>query len=319
MTENKTDPKAQAEKIAERIVSGIKWTGDLEGFCTCPGDDSHTTKTAGKDCKIYLDGTPTIYCFHQGCQQEVEEASRRLRAALGDAGLHFDAAERKPGKGDNDRIGQIREKERIRKKAEALRERVLQLFPWPYEQMAKDSPVALKDNLADHWKLLLGLFRPEDVVWIGEKTDSGRPQHAANFKKVQDWLKDQKVPGPFTCPATFKPGSQSRSNEQVLTRRFLVVESDTLDKDQVGAVFRWIQTQVELPLRAIVDTAGKSLHGWFNFPNLETEDDLRAILPALGCDVGMFRASQPCRLPSFERTEGEFQRLIYLQENKTRE
>ena len=200
-----------------------------------------------------------------------------------------------------------------------MRDRFFKLFPWPYDQIIKDSPVALKANVADHWKLLLNLFHQEDVVWIGEKTDSGQPKHADNFKRVQNWLKGQTVPGPLTCPVAFKTGSHSRSSEQVLTRRFLVVESDTLDKNQVGAVFRWIHTQVKLPLRAIVDTAGKSLHGWFDFPRPDIEDELRAVLPALGCDVGMFRSSQPCRMPSFERQEGKFQRLIYLQESKKHE
>lgn len=318
MNDDEKDPQVEAEEIAAGIVGDVKWIG-TEGFCTCPGEDSHTTKTANKDCKIYLDGIPTIYCFHQGCQQEVEDASQRLRAALNEAGIHFKAAERKTDKDARERIGQIREKERLRKRAEGLRDRIFKLYPWPYDQMVKDSPVALKDTLSDHWKLLLNLFHQEDVVWIGEKTDSGSPKHAENFKKIQDWLKVETVPGQFTCPATFKPGSHSRSNDRIQTRRFLVVESDTLDKNQVGAVFRWIHTQVKLPLRAIVDTAGKSLHGWFSFPNPEIEDELRAILPALGCDVGMFRASQPCRMPSFERQEGEFQRLIYLQESKKHE
>ncbi len=66
-----------------------------------------------------------------------------------------------------------------------------------------------------------------------------------------------------------------------------------------------------MKLRCIVDTAGKSLHGWFDFPPEEELSDLRLILPELECDPKMFTSTQPCRLPSALR-DGRHQRLIYL-------
>lgn len=47
----------------------------------------------------------------------------------------------------------------------------------------------------------------------------------------------------------------------VLYKRHLIVESDTLAKGETYAVFRWCHQF--MPLHAIVDTAGKLLHGWF--------------------------------------------------------
>ena len=121
--------------------------------------------------------------------------------------------------------------------------------------------------------------------------------------------------GQLTCPATFKSNSFSRSNENILQRRFLVVESDVLSKDQIGAVFKWLKDNVGLRLRAIVDTAGKSLHGWFDYPKKAVVEELEIILPQLGCDKGLFRASQPCRIPGALR-DGRYQSLLYLDKAK---
>ena len=84
-----------------------------------------------------------------------------------------------------------------------------------------------------------------------------------------------------------------------------------MDRNGIAAVFHWIRTKVGLPLRAIVDTAGKSLHGWFDYPPAAELDDLRIVLPELGCDPKMFGASQPCRMPGALR-DGKMQTLIFL-------
>ena len=105
----------------------------------------------------------------------------------------------------------------------------------------------------------------------------------------------------------------SRSNDNVLHRRFLVVESDVLSKDQVGAIFGFLRNDVGMPLRAIVDTGGKSLHGWFDFPKRTVFEELQIVLPQLGCDPGLFKPSQPCRLPGVRRGD-QYQRLIWIGE-----
>jgi hypothetical protein len=98
----------------------------------------------------------------------------------------------------------------------------------------------------------------------------------------------------------------------ILDRRFLVVESDILKKNEVGAVFRWLRESCGLKLVAVIDTAGKSLHGWFDFVSCEPVlDELRLVLPSLKCDPKLFTASQPVRLPGAER-DGNLQRLVYL-------
>ena len=130
-----------------------------------------------------------------------------------------------------------------------------------------------------------------------------------NFRTREQCLGAKTVFPPLTCPSTFKPGICSRKLENILHKRFLVVESDTLDRDVVGAIFRWLRDENHLNLRVIVDTGGKSLHAWFDYP-LELWPDLKLVLPALGCDRSMFIPCLPCRMLGVGRN-GRFQRLIY--------
>ena len=85
--------------------------------------------------------------------------------------------------------------------------------------------------------------------------------------------------------------------------------SDSLAKLEVLAVFNWMRAFARL--RAVLDTGGKSLHGWFDFPAEQELRELRVILPALGCDPALFTASQPCRLPGARRGE-RWQCLLWL-------
>jgi hypothetical protein len=188
---------------------------------------------------------------------------------------------------------------------------ILNQYAWPYLEIIKDSPIQIgADNRLAMYQAFMDMFENEDVVWIGNVTDTGKPEHFTHFKTKAKWLTETIPGGPYTCPSCFVPDSFSRSKDAVSTRRYLVVESDSLKKDDVGAIFRWLDHAVELPLRAVVDTAGKSLHGWFDYPPPEILDELKIMLPVMGCDPKMFGSSQPCRLPGGMR-EGRVQRLIY--------
>ncbi|HEY3899598.1 MAG TPA: hypothetical protein VGM54_13340 [Chthoniobacter sp.] len=298
------DPK----HAAEDILGTINWQDDHKGYCTCPGEDIHRGKTGKADCIVYLDGAANIFCFHQSCVQERQEAARQLRAAI--ASGDFDGGSKVPARELKERKRRELQRLALEVRASFSLRTILKRYPWSYEEIKKDTPSAYS-AVADHWKDLLGLFKPGDVVWVGNTYDSGSSQHHAHFRTIEGWFNECRVLGQFTCPAVFKNASFSRSNDNVLHRRFLVVESDVLSKDQVGAIFRFLKEEVGLHLRAVVDSAGKSLHGWFDFPKKAVLEELEIILPHLGCDPGLFRASQPCRMPGALR-DGKYQQLIYL-------
>jgi hypothetical protein len=300
-----------ATAIAERVLNHVEWASPTMGYCDCPGRKLHSTNDGKRDCVVYLDRVPTIHCMHASCVAEIEKTNRLLRAAVLNPNNEADFV--MPGLTSEDkvRLAERRRNERIRLRATKSLPQLLKKYQWTREAMIADSPVNVQGEVKDHWLLLLNKFQPSDVVWIGALQDSGSPECAANFKSVQEWLSYSRAPGQFICPVNFKNTSISRSNANIIDRRFLVVESDVLTKNEVGAVFRWMM-ECGMTLVAVVDTAGKSLHGWFDYASCESAlDSLRLILPAFKCDPKLFTASQPVRLPGAER-DGKFQHLVYL-------
>ena len=132
--------------------------------------------------------------------------------------------------------------------------------------------------------------------------------------EVADWYRIGPVMGNFTCGSSFRPGSYQRSNENLNGHRFLVVESDTLSRDEVGAIFAYLRRRLHYALHCIVDTGGKSLHAWCDAPrNKLLENRLKAGLEVFGCDPKVFTYSQPVRVPGAWR-DGKLQRLVWLRE-----
>ena len=133
------------------------------------------------------------------------------------------------------------------------------------------------------WRVFLStLYRPDDVVWIGDKTDSGQPHHASNFRRVSEWLESEPA-GRLVSLSTFKAGSVSRGNDSIDQHRFIVLESDSLPISKQPAAINFCREFAKL--KAIVHSGNKSLHAWFERPADDVLDELKVILPALGIDL----------------------------------
>lgn len=305
------------QAIARGILGTVEWRDATTGYCACPGAHLHTTPAGKRDARVTLDGAPTIFCFHSSCQVAVEAANLALRRALakGEATAFRPTKEQVEQQCKRDR--ERAECARLQTRAKASLQTILAEHDWPTSDIWESSPSRLLEDPAGDWRLLLQLFSPGDVLWIGDVKDScpndaddrRKRECARHFRPVSEWLKESQAPGQFTCPSVFKSSVHSRSNENVAGTPFLVVESDILHKEQLGAVFYWAAQF--LRLRAIVDTGGKSLHGWFDRPTPEAERELKTILPELGCDPALFKPSQPCRLPGAKRGD-KVQSLLYL-------
>lgn len=298
-----------SHQISETLLGVITWETVTKGFCECPGEHLHASGTGSKDCVVYLNKVPTLHCVHQSCRKLVDESNRRLRQAISRG-----APDGLPQRDLKEVAACIERRQRERElvmRTEASRAGILEGHPWPLKAIMEESPYDLSAVPPENgWRFVVSLFQPNDLIWIGNKRSSGF-QYKRNFQTREAWLGNVFGNYQLTCPSVFKNGTCHRKNENVVARRFLVVESDVLGKNEVGAVFRWLRDSIGMTLRAVVDTAGKSLHAWFDFPPEEVFLELNIILPALQCDKGMFTASQPCRLPGMLR-DGKIQTLIYL-------
>ena len=305
-------PPDEIKLIAESMIGPISWESSGFGICSCPGRELHSSATRKRDSMFFIDGAPTLYCHHNSCSTAVEQANRRVRSAIGKAKTASGCIDYRPSIQE-----QLQRGERLRKKrgGEQLAKRSRESLALIIEQHScstadlwEASPVKLLDAPEDEWPLLLHVFNPDDIVWIGDTYDSANDDQderkkaaaALHFKTAGEWLDSPVSPeGPFICPCTFEEGSHSRCNANVQSQPFLVVESDELSHEHFGGVIEFLKQR--LHLRAVVDTAGKSLHAWFDYPTDSQVAELRIILKELKCDTAMFRPSQAVRLPGVKR------------------
>jgi hypothetical protein len=297
---------SEAQARVEQLFGEVDWKDDLTGYLMCPGRIRHTTQEGGRDCRVKIDGVATLSCVHESCKDEITVANKTLRDAFRSLTPVVMTKEQKKLVAAKVKVEKDL-KIRTIKSVPSL----LKAYSWSYDKIVAESPHSIApDDREAMFRAFLSLFENDDVLWIGDVGSSGQAHHVCNFKTKTKWLTDKIPLGPFTCPSCFEPGVVSRSKDKVAAQRYLVVESDSLSKDQVGAIFKWLDKAVGLTLLAVVDTAGKSLHGWFEYPPPEVLAELKIMLPVMGCDPKMFGASQPCRLPGGLR-DGRIQRLIY--------
>ena len=69
-------------KHATSVLKCTSWTDNVTGFCQCPGESKHTNPSKSQDCMVMIDSTPTIFCFHNSCAEEVSDANRVLRSEI---------------------------------------------------------------------------------------------------------------------------------------------------------------------------------------------------------------------------------------------
>ena len=170
--------------------------------------------------------------------------------------------------------------------------------------------------------LLEALYAPGDVLFIGD-------QYGRAVKTVAQWLADIRagqplpphiIPNPLTgATAPTKDGRPSfRADACVRSFRFAVAEFDGLSReDQLS--FWWA---VNLPVCALIDSGGKSLHAWIRIDGVETAEKWTALVEGrlfgqylipLGCDAACRNEARLSRMPGHLRTEkGRWQRIIYL-------
>jgi hypothetical protein len=293
---NPIEPSSRTRKeIAWEMLGPIEWITSEEGYCRCPGAHMHTHRTGDQDCKIFLPevGPPTIHCFHTSCKGEVEEANRKLRSAVAlseqDRSVTLPNYRHKPTK-----------KRTFADDAKALENKL----PWIRSHNLPDT-AALPETAKEQYFKHLALFQDSDNIWLGDTYESAQIQPVSKFKKFSKPL------GNFISHCTFVEGATGRKNEFVDDVKFLVVESDELAKPDQKAVLAWLRDWGGWNLRLVLDTAGKSLHGWFDYPEHLEKDQIKALLEQLKCDTRLLTPSQPSRIAGAMRKK-KMQHIIWL-------
>jgi hypothetical protein len=323
-------PSVHRKDVAQEALSEIDWHDDTTGYITCPGQHLHTTKDGHRDCQVKIDGTPTIFCQHQSCKILIEDANRELRGLM--------QTYQKMGLLSEDETGytpQIRVKERERLVAfgaEILDEVRKQRHEGALGELLMNSPVQIPDDNGEQFKLFMSLLPPQDIIWIGNKEDSGLPRHTEYFKSAEVWASEGAPKYPLICTSSFEPGSFSRSKKNVTQQNLILFECDKVDlklaqkiqdkqildgddkrrnKELSVALIRRLQNDLSLKLVAVVDSGNKSLHAYFRYPGDEILAELKHLLPAMGGDPMVLGSASLSRLPGYQDDERK-QTLLYL-------
>ena len=195
----------------------------------------------------------------------------------------------------------------------------------------ENSPIRLlNDPKQDPVLLLQTLFKSDDLVWIGERHEPGILEK--NIRTASAWdeyfqnggaTSEHIIINPLTgLLGLTKSGEPSyRADACIKDFRHCLVEFDTLShEDQIKF---W--SAVKLPIVALIDSGGKSIHAWLDVKKLAdvTTPDRWAteikgrlyeqVLAPLGIDRACSNPARLSRLPGHLRQEKQsFQKFLWL-------
>ena len=185
--------------------------------------------------------------------------------------------------------------------------------------------------MSDAILLLEILYEKTDLLWMGERHQAGNI--GDTIRTAGEWITYFRNGGktsphiilnPLTgtsAPKKTGDGETLRGDGNVAAYRYCMAEFDNLNReDQIRF---W--SAVKLPIVALIDSGGKSLHAWLQVSKIATVTTLEQwqseikhhlydrLLTPLGIDKACSNPARLSRMPGHFRAEkGNFQRLLWL-------
>jgi hypothetical protein len=175
------------------------------------------------------------------------------------------------------------------------------------------SPVRFGDNQPYAEQIVDALFPGNPWLCVGlSKTDfkTRRCEELRSELSARALI----VPSPMTArTGRTQNGKESEHTlENTGPRRFLVVDQDSGTIDEQGAVLLHLAERA--PLAVAVNSASKSIHGWFYCVG-QPEEKLRSFMRyavSLGADTATWTRSQFVRMPDGTRDNGKRQTVYFF-------
>lgn len=179
--------------------------------------------------------------------------------------------------------------------------------------------------------LLSILYHPEALIWIGDRHQAGTI--GETIRTVAEWITyilnggtpgPHIIPNPLTGTPTAKKtggGETYRGDGNISSYRYCMAEFDDLSReDQIRF---W--SAVKLPIVALIDSGGKSIHAWLavqKWGKVETPEQWQSeiktklydqLLIPYGVDSACSNAARLSRLPGhFREEKNAWQRILWL-------
>jgi hypothetical protein len=217
------------QDIASSLFS-IEWETPQLGWIECPGIEQHTGRNNPADCRITIDDgrPPTIHCFHDSCKSEIASANKTLRSAIGRAEKSLEPIRRS-----------IVAKPSVIKKP---------LTP-------RDVPPPMSGGVQRH---LEACFDAHECVSLVAADASGGITSAGVTMAPVEILQSQSLRKHGTFIRVNPMVEGGSKNSDVESFRHVLLESDKTPKPLQWAAI----IASRLPVTAVVDSGGKSLHAW---------------------------------------------------------
>ena len=174
------------------------------------------------------------------------------------------------------------------------------------------SNTAVIPDSVGHWHQL---FAPTDMLCVGKSADDYCVVRASELSAQAD--AQFIVPNPLRKPAgrTQSGRLTSHCRDAVGPRRYIIMENDHgFSLDQQTAILFWVAEKTETPLRLIVRSGGKSLHGWFDTAGACEVDIFNwvKLVARVGFDPRLILPEQFCRMPGgFRPDKNVRQEILY--------
>jgi hypothetical protein len=206
------------------------------------------------------------------------------------------------------------------------------------DRLREESPTPLHPDPDHHWRQVLSLFEPDDLVWCGGLADSGKPEHSAHFIPAGELIQRDRPPGPRFSGCVFREGSLSRSACNATTVRLRLLEADALvgfgdsarvPRQPVDDYERELNRMAAVPLvwamagligfelAALLDTGNKSVHA---LVRATADQAAQCLMFSEFIDAdALLNLTAPLRLPGFphDKPPHEPAQLLYLNTNHT--
>jgi hypothetical protein len=181
------------------------------------------------------------------------------------------------------------------------------------ERLRAESPVSSPERIRSE-DVLDRFFGDDDLLCLGHSPQSFYTERRSHFRGFECDL-PHIVPNAMAAPRglTQNGRDSSRCNSNCGPRKRLVVEYDFGTLDEQAALHLHLRDK-SLPLKMVVFSGSKSLHGWFDVTGCSDEQIALTCRYAayLGADTATFGMAQMVRTPNALRDGQTLQAVQYL-------